>query len=217
MKELHAPIFFARFWARLDFSEKEFRLKIIQHFGESLELRELAAGAGAEAIKLPEPFVARAGASLDLSPWRNQLCKTAHELQVTNHNALRWSREGNGTLLWSATASSDEPFPPSDAFDGYRETCWATVAPGQTSDWLQLNFGEVKQPKRIEMETTPDAQLRVEFSVDGGRWQPMAATQTAATNGVWGLDWTAGPVRFLKFVPARDMNRPWQIRELRVK
>jgi hypothetical protein len=216
-KELHAPVFFARFWAWLDLSAKEFRLEIVRHFGEPLELREMAADAGGGAVKLPEPFVARAGASLDLSPWRKQLCKPDHESRITNRNALHWLREGDSTLLWSATASSDEPFPPSDAFDGYRETRWATVAPGQTSDWFQLNFGGVRQPKRIEMETTPDAQLRVEFSVDGGRWQPLAATQMAGTNGVWGLDWTAGPVRFLKFVPARDMNQQWQIRELRVK
>jgi len=217
MKELHAPVFFARFWAWLDYGSKEFGLKIVRHFGEPLELRELVSDASADAIKLPEPFVACAGASLDLSPWRKLLCKANHESRITNHEALRWSREGVGTLLWSATATSDEPFPTSDAFDGYRETRWETSAPGQTSDWFQLGFGEVKEPKRIEMETTPGAQLRVEFSTDGSRWQPLPTAQPAGTNGVWGLDWVAGPVRFLKFVPARDMNRQWQIRELRVK
>ncbi|MBI5685174.1 MAG: discoidin domain-containing protein [Verrucomicrobia bacterium] len=217
MTELHAPVFFARFWAWLDFGPKEFRLKIVQHFGEPLELRELAADAGGGAIKLPESFVARGGASLDLSPWRKHLCKANHESRTAGHEALRWAREGAGTLLWSATASSDEPFPPSDAFDGYRETRWATVTPGRTADWFQLDLREVQQPKRIELETTPGAQLRVEFSTDGTRWQSLAVAQPAGTNGVWGLDWTAGAVRVLKFVLARDMDRQWQIRELRVK
>lgn len=219
--ELHAPIFFTRFWAWLDYGPKEFRLKIVRHFGEPLELRELAANASAGAIKLPEPLVARAGALLDLSLWRKQLCKTSHESQVTNHEVLCRSREGAGTLMWSATASSDEPFPPSDAFDGYRETRWTTVTAGRTSDWFQLDLQETRQPKRIEMETTPGAQLRVEFSADGSRWQPLPATLSAPaqadTNGVWGVDWTAGPVRLLKLVPARDMDRPWEIRELRLK
>ncbi len=217
MIELHAPVFFARFWAWLDFSAKEFRLKIVQHFGEPLELRELAADANAAAIRLLEPFVARAGASLDLSPWREQLCKASREPQKTNHNFLRWSREGIGTLLWSATASDDEPFPPSDAFDGYRETRWETTAQGRTSDWFQLDLGETRQPTRIEAATTPGVKLRVEFSNDGHRWQTLPTTTAAGTNGLWSLDWTAGPVRFIKWTPARDMNQPWQIRELWVK
>jgi hypothetical protein len=120
-------------------------------------------------------------------------------------------------LLWSATASSDEPFPPSDAFDGYRETRWATVAAGRISDWFQLDLREIRQPKRIGMETTPGAQLRVEFSADGTRWQPLATTQSADTNGVWGVDWSAGPARLLKIMPVRDMDRAWQIRELWLK
>lgn len=221
MKELHAPMFFARFWAWLDYGAKEFRLKIVQHFGAPLELRELAVDARAAAIKLSEPFVARAGASFDLSPWRRQLCKANDELRITNHETLHWTRDGDGTLLWSATASSDEPFPPSDAFDGYRETRWETIAPGRTSDWFQLDLREVKPLKRIEVETTPGAPLRVEFSADGSRWQPLPTPPSgplqAGTNGVWGLDWAVGPARFLKFVPARDMDRQWKIRELWVK
>ena len=217
MTELHAPVFFARFWAWLDCSPKQFRLKIVQHFGEPLELRELAAGAHAAAIRLPEPFVARAGASLDLSPWRGQLCEAKYEPQETNHDTLRWSREGIGTLLWSTTAVSDEPFPPSDAFDGYRETRWETTAQGRTSDWFQLDLGEVRQPARIEAATTPGVKLRVEFSGDGHRWQTLPTTTAAGTNGLWSLDWTAGPVRFIKWTPARDMDQPWQIRELWVK
>ena len=217
MAELHAPVFFARFWAWLDCSPKEFRLKIVQHFGEPLELRELAAAAGAAAVRLPEPFVARAGASLDLSPWREQLCKANHEPQNTNHEFLRWSREGVGTLLWSATAVSEEPFPPGDAFDGYRETRWETTAQGRTSDWFQLDLGETRQPARIEAATTPGVKLRMDFSGDGHRWQTLPATTAAGTNGFWSLDWTAGPVRFLKWTPARDMDQPWQIRELWVK
>ncbi|MFA5190529.1 MAG: GH116 family glycosyl-hydrolase [Verrucomicrobiia bacterium] len=217
MKELHAPIFCARFWAWLDYSAEEFRLKIVRHFGEPLELRELASDASAAAIKLPEPFVARADASLDLSPWREQLRGPNHEFPVTDPKTLRWRREGAGTLLWSATASSDELFPPSDAFDGYRETRWETVTQGRTSDWFQLDLRQVQQPKHIELETTPGVMLRVNFSKDGNRWQPLPVAQPADTNGVWGVDWTAGPVRFLKFVPSRDMERQWQIRELRVK
>ena len=217
MKKLHAPVFCARFWAWLDYSAEEFRLKIVQHFGEPLELRELASDASAAAIKLPEPFAARADASLDLSPWREQLCKPNHEFPMTDPKVLRWAREGAGTLLWSATASSDEQFPPGDAFDGYRETRWQTVTQGRTSDWFLLDLRRVQQPKRIEMETTPGAALRVEFSTDGNRWQPLSTAQPAGTNGVWGVDWTAGPVRFLKFVPSRDMERQWQIWELRVK
>jgi hypothetical protein len=217
MTELHAPVFFTRFWAWLDCGPKEFRLKIVRHFGEPLELRELAADAGAGAIKLPEPFVARAGASLDLSPWRKQLCNPKPQTSNPRPQTLHWSREGAGTLLWSATASSDEPFPPSDAFDGYRETRWATVAAGRISDWFQLDLREIRQPKRIGMETTPGAQLRVEFSADGTRWQPLATTQSADTNGVWGVDWSAGPARLLKIMPVRDMDRAWQIRELWLK
>jgi hypothetical protein len=60
----------------------------------------------------------------------------------------------------------------------------------------------------------------VEFSADGNKWQTLsvtAATKTMAWDGVWAVDWSAGPVRFLKLSPARDMDRPWQISELRVK
>jgi beta-glucosidase 2, glycosyl-hydrolase family 116 N-term/F5/8 type C domain len=217
MTELHAPVFFARFWAWLDCSGKEFRLKIVRHFGEPMELRELAAEAGAVPIRLPEPFVARTGASLDLSPWREQLVTTNHEPRTTSHDFLRWSREGMGTLLWSATASNDETFPPSDAFDGYRETRWETTAQGRTSDWFQLDLGEVKKPARIEAATTPGAKLRVEFSDDGHRWQTLPGAMAAGTNGFWSLEWPGGPARLFKIVPARDMNQPWQIRELWVK
>ena len=217
MTELHAPVFFARFWAWLDFSATEFRLKIVRHFDEPLQLRELASDACAAPIRLPEPFVARAGASLDLSPWREQLCKANPPPQHVNHESLRWSREGIGTLLWSATANSDELYPPSDAFDGYRETRWETTSQGRTSDWFQLDLGEVRQPARIEAATTPGVKLRVEFSSDGRRWQTLPNATAADTNGSWSLDWPAGPVRLLKIVPTRDMDQPWQIRELWVK
>ena len=220
MTELHTPVFFTRFWAWLDFGPKEFRLKIVRHSGEPLELRELAADTGGVAIKLPEPFVARTGASLDLSPWRDPLCKAGHAPSAAHRETLSWTRDGSGTLSWSATSSGDEPFPPTDAFDGFRETRWETIAQGRTSDWFQLDLGEVQEPKRIEMETTPGAQLRVEYSIDGSRWRPLLTTPgplPAGTNGLWKLDWTAGPVQLLKFAPARDMNQQWQIRELWVK
>ncbi len=217
MTELHAPVFFARFWGWLDCNAQEFRLKIVRHFGEPLELRELAADAKAAPIRLPEPFVAREGAVLDLSPWRRELWMTVPEPPLAAHEELRWSRTGIGTLLWNATASSDEPFPPSDAFDGYPETRWETPAQGRMSDWFQLDLGKVTPLERIEAMTTPNAKLRVEFSSDGQRWQTLPTPTTASTSGVWGLDWFSGPVRFLKMVPARDMNQSWVIREISAK
>lgn len=217
MTELHVPVFLARFWAWLDLSGTEFRLKILRHFDEPLEVRELAAGAHTPTIKLPEPFVARTGAALDLSPWRAQLCEAISGTCGAHQELLRWSRAGIGTMLWSATASNDELFPPSDAFDGYQETRWETPAQGRTSDWFQLDLGKEAPLERIEATTTPGAKLRVEFSTNGQRWQTLPTLTTAATNGLWSLDWAAGPVRFLKWVPARDMDRPWQIREISAK
>ncbi|MBM3888002.1 MAG: hypothetical protein FJ388_02625, partial [Verrucomicrobia bacterium] len=224
MEEMRAPIFLPQFWAHLDYGPQQFRLNVVKHFGEPLELREVTAGADGAAVPLPKPFRAEAGASLDLTRWGEQLRARAREqiaaTRVTAPAKLKWSRSGMGTLLWWATASSDDPWPPSDAFDGYRETRWETIVPGRMSDWFQLDLGEARQLQHMEIETTTGAQLRVEFSSDGNRWQTLAGAATVratAWNDVWSVEWSGGAARFLKFSPARDMDRPWQISEMRVK
>ena len=99
MKKLHAPVFCARFWAWLDYSAEEFRLKIVQHFGEPLELRELASDASAAAIKLPEPFAARADASLDLSPLARTVVQTESRISNDRPESPALGARGSGHII----------------------------------------------------------------------------------------------------------------------
>jgi hypothetical protein len=131
---------------------------------------------------------------------------------------LSWSRSGIGTLLWSATASSEEPFAPGDAFDGYRETRWQTVAPVRVSDWFTLDLGEERHLRRIELLMNQRLAVSVQGSRDGATWQPLATLESDAARRVWwAVDLPSSPVRFLKLAPAADANEPWCIYEVRAE
>ncbi|MBI5396561.1 MAG: discoidin domain-containing protein [Verrucomicrobia bacterium] len=217
MTELHAPVFLPAFWAKLDYGPQQFRLGVVKHFGEPVELREVAAGAEGKAIALPKPFRAEAGAVLDLSAWREPL-RAKPPASVKAGAELSWSRSGIGTLLWSATASSEEPFATADAFDGYRETRWQTVAPARTSDWFKLDLGEARQLRRLEVLMTQRIALSVQGSRDGATWQMLATLESDATRRAWwAIDLPTAPLRFLKLAPAADCNEPWRIYEVRVE
>jgi len=181
-------------------------------------LREVAAGAAGEPVALPQRFRAEAGASLDLSPWREKLCAASRAAAPSRpESELSWSRTGIGTLLWSATASSEEPFVPANAFDGYRETRWQTVAPARTSDWFRLDLGEVRPLRRIELLMNQRIVLSVQGSRDGATWQPLATLESEARRAWWAMDLPAEPLRFVKFLPVADSNEPWRIYELRAE
>jgi hypothetical protein len=219
MPELHAPVFLPAFWAKLDCGPRQFRLKVVKQFGEPLLLREVAATAEGEAIALPTPFRAEAGASLDLSPWGEKFrARPRAAATARTEAALSWSRSGIGTLLWSATASSEEPFAPGDAFDGYRETRWQTVAPVRVSDWFTLDLGEERHLRRIELLMNQRLAVSVQGSRDGATWQPLATLESDAARRVWwAVDLPSSPVRFLKLAPAADANEPWCIYEVRAE
>jgi hypothetical protein len=222
--EIHAPVFLPRFWARLDHGPDQFRLRILKHFGEPLEIRELAPGERSKPIELPKPFAAVAGASLDLAPWRGQLRPSRSETRPTAtrvaREELHWSRGGVGTLLWSATASSEEPYTPADAFDGYRPTRWQTLTPLRTSDWFKLDLGELRDVRRIELQMNQAVTLSIQGSRDGRAWQPIGSLSGEAAAGLrwWAADLPPKTaVRFLKLSPAADGDVPWSIHEMRME
>ncbi len=220
MTDLRAPVFLPQFWAKLDYGPQQFRLSVVKHFGEPLELREVAARVEGEAISLPKPFRAEAGASLDLSAWRERLmpARRAATAAAGADAGLNWSRSGIGTLLWSATASSEEPFAPGDAFDGYRGTRWQTTAPLRTSDWFKLDLGETRNLRRLELQMSQRIALNVQGSRDGQTWQPLAKLESDAPRRAWwAIDLPATPLRYLKLAPAADSSEPWRIYEIRAE
>jgi hypothetical protein len=120
--------------------------------------------------------------------------------------------------LWSATASSEEPFAPADAFDGYRGTRWQTTAPLRTSDWFKLALGEARNLRRLELQMSQRIALNVQGSRDGQTWQPLAKLESDAPRRTWwAIDLPAMPLRYLKLAPAADSSEPWRIYEIRAE
>ena len=76
LPELHMPVYFSKFWGRLDYTPADGKLtfKVTKSFGkEPAVIKRVVGDPDSPAIKLPEPFVAKKGAVLKLSEYSGRL------------------------------------------------------------------------------------------------------------------------------------------------
>ncbi len=202
------PLFYPRGWLWLDFApaRKEFRLKVLRHFGEPMTFKRIARDANGEPIELPVPFVAREGAMLDLEPWRGKLSPEPPRAPILGHRAFAWQREGLSSLSWSAIGSdTNTAFHATDAFDGYEETRWESSGPVSGSLWWRLDMGRPQSFKSVKALSSPVG-VAVECSHDAQQWQPLKAGES-------------NQARYLRLKPVVEMtstNDPWRLFEVSV-
>jgi len=180
--EMHLPVYFPRFWGRLDYVPAAHRLSLhvdrvftddagveamLYHAPgtagtpapETMVLTNVAADGDAARLPLPAPFTVRAGATLDLSPLLARLAPPAgSEAVAFSVRAPAPRRPGLPADGWTLTDNlHDSPelaaaFA-SQALDGDPNTRWTTGRAMQPGDRLALDMGKPQQVAKLVLDS----------------------------------------------------------------
>lgn len=209
--ELHAPLFFPRFWARLDYSRPTgtLTLRIDRVFADAvlsgagrapagasgpMTITSVAADGDSPAIALARPFTVRPGARLDLSSLVRKLKLPAKSEDVDFAVRPRIVRPGVASSGWRMCDSLHDVDAGwalcQDALDGNEATRWTTGRGMRAGDWVMLDMGKTVATTRLVLDSakSPGDYPRgyvAEGSVDGRVWTRLAsATRVEADRAV---------------------------------
>ncbi len=131
-------------------------------------------------------------------------------------------------LGWRLT-SSHNPQALQFAVDTNPSTRWTSEITRQPGMWVQVDFGDTRRPRRLELDTDPPLapeSLRLTRSIDGHQWNPVDARWAGPVvwwgkgilrrgNGPSTLSLPGEPARFFRLdLRASSPADPWVISEL---
>ncbi len=227
-RRLAMPVFVADFWLWLEWVPgRKLELRVLKAFGPRPHVvRWVAADGNAAPIQLPEPFVVREGARLDLTPYEEKLGAVARPKTVAG--AVRPPNcIGLDPSRWRLLASASGPTARLEyAIDRQPATRWST---GQTmggGEWLAINLGAPTQIAQVwiwlgDHPNDWPRGLRVEASDDGRNWRVVGEFSEAECKAMVRDSWWRLPLekpittRWLRLVQlGREPKHWWSVHEL---
>jgi len=179
--ELHIPVFFSRFWGRLDYvpAARKLTLRVDRVFPNDPTLKgtlfqspgpsaraqdapmiltSVASDGNAPLLRLPQPFAVRPGALLDLSPLLDRLALPAKTEIVNFQVKAKIVRPGLPSDNWALSDNLHESSELSAAFgavalDGDPATRWTTGRPMQPGDALTLDMGTSQRVSKLVLDS----------------------------------------------------------------
>lgn len=251
LRELHMPVFFPRFWGWLDYvpSVHKLTLRVDKVFPGSLTdngklyamgnaatdaplppviIARIARDGDAPLLKLPAPFVVKAGAILNLSPLLAKLALPIRSEQVAFSVNLQ-ARGGLSPKGWTLTdnihtdAAGRAELPL--ALDNDANTRWTTNRPMHTGDQLTLDMGTETRIGRIVLDSGANDYPRgytLEASEDGSMWRTLAQAtpdeaQAAVKQGMVAIAFPPTAARYLRMTNLSTLPTTfWSVHELSV-
>lgn len=179
--EMRLPVYFSRFWGRLDYVPAAHRLtlhvdrvfaddarveKTLYHTAgpagtpapTEITLTNIAADGDSVHLPLPAPFTVRPGATLDLSAFIDRLAIPAKSEVVNFSVKAVIQRPGLPSENWKLTDNLHDSSELAAAFgsvalDGNPNSRWTTGRPMQPGDRLTLDMGQAQQVAKIVLDS----------------------------------------------------------------
>ncbi len=165
MPELHMPVYMSKVWLWVDYVPgTSLKVRVMEHFGEPIEIKHVRADAESTPITLEKPFVMKKGKKCNLTEHMDDLVVYKTPKFISEEVAgKKTSREGIPSDLWIGYVEyAGDDYRPKEsiyhAYDGRPETRWTTGRAMKPGDSIFLDFASEYEIDRVVLDSkgSPD-------------------------------------------------------------